>query len=140
MCRTSGVFGWDPDRKNFACQIIDHLRAGRRFVVPSDQVITASYAPSLAAAVRDLVEGGHVGVFHVAGPRVLPRGELARLAARAFDLDESLIDERPTAELGLAAPRPLNAGLTTERLRSAIGWSLADPVAALEDMRETEAR
>jgi dTDP-4-dehydrorhamnose reductase len=140
VCRTSGVFGWDGERKNFACQVIDHLRAGRRFAVPSDQVITASYAPSLAAAVRDLVDGGHVGVFHVAGPRVLPRGELARLAARAFGLDESLIDERPTAELGLAAPRPLNAGLTTERLRSAIGRSLADPVAAFAEMRQTEAR
>lgn len=140
VCRTSGVFGWEPERKNFACQVIDHLRAGRRFVAPSDSVITATYAPSLAAAVRDLVDGGHVGVFHVAGPRVLPRSELARLAARAFSLDESLIDERPTAELGLAAPRPLNAGLATERLRAAIGRSLADPVAAFAEMREAEAR
>jgi dTDP-4-dehydrorhamnose reductase len=140
VCRTSGVFGWEPDRKNFACQVIDHLRAGRRFVVPSDQVITASYAPSLAAAVRDLVDGGHVGMFHVAGPSILPRGEVARLAARAFGLDESLIDERPTAELGLVAPRPRSAGLTTERLRSTIGRSLAGPVTAFAEMRETEVR
>jgi dTDP-4-dehydrorhamnose reductase len=137
-CRTSGVFGWDPERKNFACQVIDHLRGGRRFVVPSDQVITASYAPSLAAAVRDLVDGGHVGVFHVAGPRVLPRAELARLVARSFGLDESLIDERPTTELGLAAPRPRMAGLVTERLRAAIGRDLSDPAAALVEMRATE--
>jgi dTDP-4-dehydrorhamnose reductase len=140
VCRTSGVFGWESDRKNFACQVIDHLRAGRRFVVPSDQVITASYAPSLAAAVRDLIDGGHVGMFHVAGPRILPRGEVARLVARAFGLDESLIDERPTAELGLVAPRPRSAGLTTERLRSTIGRGLADPVTAFAEMRETEVR
>lgn len=140
VCRTSGVFGWDPERKNFACQVIDHLRAGRRFVAPSDQVITASYAPSLAAAVRDLVDGGHVGVFHVAGPRVLPRGELARSVADAFGLEVSLIDERTTAELGLVAPRPLNAGLRTERLRSAIGHGLVDPADALVEMRTTEPR
>ena len=138
VCRTSGVFGWDSERKNFACQLVDHLRAGRRFVVPSDQVITATYAPSLAAAVRDLVDGGHVGVFNVAGPRVLPRGELARLTARAFGLDESLIDERATAELGLVAPRPRSAGLKTGRLRTAIGRDLLDPAAALVEMRETE--
>jgi dTDP-4-dehydrorhamnose reductase len=140
VCRTSGVFGWDDERRNFVCQVIDHLRSARRFTAPSDQVITATYAPSLGAALRDLVDGGHVGVFHVAGPRILPRGEVARLAARAFGLDESLIDERPTAELGLVAPRPRSAGLTTERLRSAIGRSLADPVAAFAQMRETEAR
>lgn len=138
VCRTSGVFGWEPDRKNFACQVIDHLRAGRRFVVPNDQVITASYAPSLASAVRDLVDGGHVGMFHVAGPRILPRGEVARLVARAFGLDESLIDERPTTELGLVAPRPRSAGLTTDRLRSTIGRGLVGPVAAFAEMRETE--
>lgn len=139
VCRTSGVFGWAPERKNFVCQLVDHLRAGRRFVVPSDQVITATYAPSLAAALRDLVDGEHGGVFHVAGPRVLGRGELARLAARTFALDASLIDERATVELGLAAPRPLNAGLTTQRLRVAIGHDLVDPAAALVEMRRTEA-
>jgi dTDP-4-dehydrorhamnose reductase len=142
VCRTSGVFGWDDERKNFACQVIDHLRSGRRFSVPSDQVITATYAPSLGTAVRDLVDGGHVGLFHVAGPRVLPRVEIARGVARAFGLDESLIDARPTAELGLAAPRPRSAGLSTQRLRAAIGHGLLDPADALAEMRkiETEAR
>lgn len=140
VCRTSGVFGWDDERKNFACQVIDHLRAGRRFVVPSDQVITATYAPSLGTALRDLVDGGHAGVFHVAGPRVLPRVEIARGVARAFGLDASLIDERPTAELGYAAPRPRSAGLSTERLRAAIGHGLVDPNDALAEMRATETR
>jgi dTDP-4-dehydrorhamnose reductase len=138
VCRTSGVFGWHEGRENFACQVIDHLRAGRRFVVPSDQVITATYAPSLATAIRDLAEGGHVGTYHVAGPRVLPRGELARVVARTFGLDESLIDERATAELGLVAPRPRSAGLVTERLRSAIGHGLVDPAGALVEMRDSE--
>ena len=138
VCRTSGVFGWDPQRKNFACQVVDHLRSRRRFVVPSDQVVTAAYAPSLAAAVRDLVDGGHVGVVHVAGPRVQRRPDFARIAARAFGLDESLIDERATADLDYAAPRPLGAGLRTDRLRALIGHGLVDPVDALADMRRTE--
>jgi dTDP-4-dehydrorhamnose reductase len=138
VCRTSGVFGWDDERKNFVCQIVDHLRSGRRFSVPNDQVITATYAPSLGTALRDLVDGGHAGVFHVAGPRVLPRVDLARSVARTFGLDESLIDERPTAELGFAAPRPRSAGLSTQRLRSAIGHGLVDPAPALSEMQATE--
>ena len=138
VCRTSGVFGWDTERKNFACQLIDHLRAGKRFVVPSDQVITATYAPSLGAAVRDLVEAGYVGIVHVAGPRIVPRAELARLVARSFGLDVTLIDERATADLGYVASRPLNAGLKTERLRSVIGRGLEDPSSALALMRASE--
>jgi dTDP-4-dehydrorhamnose reductase len=138
LCRTSGVFGWDSERKNFACQLIDHLRAGKRFVVPSDQVITATYAPSLATAVRELVDAGYVGVVHVAGPRILRRADLARLVARSFGLDVALIDERATAELGYVAPRPLNAGLKTERLRSVIGRGLEDPSSALALMRASE--
>jgi dTDP-4-dehydrorhamnose reductase len=139
ICRTSGVFGWETDRKNFVCQLVDHLRARRRFLVPSDQVITPTYAPSLATALRRLIDGGHVGLFHVAGPRILYRSEFARLAAQTFGLDDSLVDERPTSELGLAAARPLNAGLSTERLRSAIEDGLVDPGTALAEMRATEA-
>ncbi len=138
VCRTSAVFGWERLGRNFVSQLLSRLQADGAFVVPSDQVVTPTYAPSLAAAVRELVDGGHTGTFHTAGPRVIQREEFARLVVRAFDLDLSLLSPRPTRELGLAAPRPLNAGLRTERLREAIGHALADPAVALAEMRASE--
>lgn len=131
VCRTSGVFGRDERRRNFVLQLVDALREGREFVVPSDQVITPTYAPSLAAAVVELLDGGHEGTFHACGPRVLSRVEFAHLAARAFDLAAELIVPRPTTELGLVAPRPLGAGLSDAKLRAALGHALTDPDAAL---------
>jgi dTDP-4-dehydrorhamnose reductase len=138
ICRTSAVFGWESAGQNFVCQLVRHLRAGNQFVVPNDQVVTPSFAPSLATAVQALVDSGQTGTFHVAGPRVVSRTDFARCAADAFDLDASLLSPRPTSELGLFARRPKNAGLQTNRLRQVIGRALADPINALQEMAATE--
>lgn len=138
VCRTSGVFGWEVRRKNFVCQLVDGLRAGREFTVPSDQLITPTYAPSLARAVVDLVRGGHRGIFHVAGPRMVGRVEFARMVSSAFGLREEKLRPRPTRELDLAAARPLGAGLRDSKLRATLGHGLLDPGEALAEMAATE--
>ena len=52
----------------------------------SDQLITPTYASSLATAVIALAEGGERGIFHTAGPRILGRLEFAAMAASAYGL------------------------------------------------------
>ena len=138
ICRTSGVFGEEPARKNFVLQLVDALRAGRTFTVPSDQVITPSDAASLAASVVDLVEGGHRGTFHVAGPERMLRPTFARRVADAFRLDRARVRAVPTSDLGLAAPRPLRAGLRDEKLRSVLGHGLRRAEEALDELARHE--
>lgn len=140
VCRTSGVFGWEPAGKNFVCQMLRRLRAGEPFPVPTDQVITPTYAPDLARALVELVDRGLVGTFHVVGPRPLPRDEFARLVAKAFALPLALLRPMRTEELGLVAPRPRNAGLRDDKLRAALGHGLPDPEIALRDMASREAK
>jgi dTDP-4-dehydrorhamnose reductase len=139
VCRTSGVFGADPPRKNFVCQLVDRLRAGQPFDVASDQLITPTYAPALADAVVRLVRLRHEGTVHVAGPRVLGRMEFAQLVAEAYALPAELLRPRLTAELGLAAPRPLRCGLEVDTLRRTLGTDLTAPDAALREMALAEA-
>jgi dTDP-4-dehydrorhamnose reductase len=134
ILRVSGVFGAEPRRKNFVWQLVDRLRGGATFDVPSDQVVTPTDAPSLATALRELLDRGAVGTFHAAGPEILGRVEFARMIARAFDLDESRIRPRPTAELGLRAARPKQAGLSDEKLRALLGHGLRRPGDALADL------
>ena len=134
VCRTSGIFGLHPARKNFVCQVVDRLRAGSPFDVPADQLITPTYAPSLAGAVLDLSRRGSAGVFHVAGPRVLGRMEFARLIAKAYRLPTNLLNPRATSELPLVARRPLAAGLRVQKLRAALGYDLIDPAAGLNQL------
>lgn len=138
ICRVSGVYGWSKSRTSFVAQLVDALRASQRFSVPADQLITPTPAADLARAVVGLVERGARGLFHVAGPEILPRPEFARRAAVAFDLDPELLDAVPTARLGLVAPRPLRAGLRTEKLTLTLGHGLMPSTEALLAMRESE--
>ncbi len=138
VVRTSGLYGWEPKRVNFVCRLVDALRRGEPYVVPDDQVITPTYAPDLAAAVLALADAGSWGTFHVAGPRTLGRLDFARLAARAFALDEGLLDGRSSAAIGYRAARPLACGLDDAKLRAALGRGLSDPDEGLAAMRASE--
>ncbi|OLC53316.1 MAG: hypothetical protein AUH85_14430 [Chloroflexi bacterium 13_1_40CM_4_68_4] len=131
VLRTSGVFGAEPARKNFVWQLVDRLRAGQTFEVPSDQLITPSDAATLGPALVELLDRGATGTYHAAGPQVLGRVEFAQLVARAFGLPEELIVPRRTAELGLLARRPEHAGLSDAKLRGTLGHGLARPEDAL---------
>lgn len=133
-CRTSGVFGAEDQRKNFVLQVVDALRSGKTFVVPLDQIITPSDAVTLAGSVVELLDHSARGVFHVAGPERLPRADFAQRVARAFELDAELLRAVPTAKLGLAAPRPLRAGLRDDKLRAALGHGLTPVDEALRDL------
>jgi dTDP-4-dehydrorhamnose reductase len=139
VCRTSAVFGDDPQRKNFVCQLIDRLTAGRSFDVADDQLVTPTYAPALAAAVVALADRSASGVFHVAGPRVMNRADFAEEVAQVNRLDTRGIHRRPTNELGLIAVRPLRCGLTTDKLRATLGESLTEPMKGLREMASERA-
>ncbi|TMC70231.1 MAG: SDR family oxidoreductase [Chloroflexi bacterium] len=138
VCRVSGVYGWSAARTSFVAQLVDRLRAGQRFRVPADQLITPTPAPDLANAIVELVDRGARGTFHAAGPEILDRPDFARRAAAAFGLDAAMLDFVPTAQLGLAAQRPLRAGLRTEKLRRFLGHGLAHAGKGLEAMRDAE--
>lgn len=134
ICRTSGVFGIEDERKNFVLQLVDALRAGRTFTVPSDQVITPTDAVSLARSVVELLEAGQRGTFHLAGPERMLRPVFASKVADAFGLDRGALRSTPTADLGLAAARPLRAGLRDDKLRSVLGHGLESVDDALREL------
>jgi dTDP-4-dehydrorhamnose reductase len=116
--RTSWVYGPERQGKNFSYQLAKALSSGKTLECPTDQVSTPSYGPDVARAVVGLVEGGHSGLIHVAGPEVMDRVRFAKELARGFDMDPSLIIGKTTAELGQGAPRPLSGGLLSPRLES----------------------
>ncbi len=116
--RTSWVYGPERQGKNFSYQLAKALSVGKTLECPSDQVSTPSYGPDVAKAAVGLVEAGHSGLIHVAGPEVMDRVHFAKALARGFDLDPSLIVGKTTAELGQGAPRPLSGGLLSPLLES----------------------
>jgi dTDP-4-dehydrorhamnose reductase len=115
VARVSCVYGHERRRKNFVFQLWSALSEGREFRTPGDQIGTPTAAANAAEVVRDLVDVGARGIFHVAGAERMLRSELAQVAAAELGLDPALIRPIPTDELGLAAPRPRGAGLLIER-------------------------
>jgi dTDP-4-dehydrorhamnose reductase len=116
VIRTTGVYGPDPNARNFLYSLRKALMGTKPFRVPDDQISTPTYNLDLAAAVVALAESGAQGVFHVTGPNFVSRLEFARRAAAVMGLDPANLSGVSTAELAQIAARPLRAGLLTGKL------------------------
>ncbi len=116
VVRTTVVYSWEPQGKNFLVRLLKALRDGIEIQAPMDQIGTPTYAPSLATAVIQLIDLGHRGIYHLAGMERTTRYEFAREAAAVFGLDERLIHPVETKTLSQPARRPLNAGLISYKL------------------------
>jgi len=121
IIRTTVVFGWNRTSLNFAMQVWQRLSTGQPFSVASDQWGNPTLVDYLVEATLRLVQMDATGVFNVVGKDRLPRHEFARALAKAMALDADLIVPTPTTALGQRAPRPLQAGLKTDKLRAALG-------------------
>lgn len=115
IVRTTVVYGWERQGKNFICHLLRRLRSGSMIHVPTDQIGSPTYAPNLADAVAELAITGKQGVYHVAGPERVSRYEFACEAARAFGLPETLIWPALTVNTRQRAMRPLEAGLVVDK-------------------------
>ncbi|HEY9285498.1 MAG TPA: SDR family oxidoreductase, partial [Pyrinomonadaceae bacterium] len=114
VVRASAFFGpWDE--YNFVAAALRALSAGERFAAAGDSVVSPTYVPDLVNASLDLLIDGERGLWHLSNQGAVSWAELARLVARRFGLDESLIDDRPTSSLNLAAARPANSALASRR-------------------------
>jgi dTDP-4-dehydrorhamnose reductase len=136
VIRTTGVYGPEPQQKNFVYQLLRRLGALQSMPVPADQISTPTYNRDLAAASVALAERGVSGVYHVAGPLLLDRHAFAVLAAGLFGLDAALLVATSTASLGQRAVRPLRGGLRVDRVMAALEPRLLAPADGLAAMQE----
>jgi len=116
VVRTAAFFGpWDD--WNFITRTLASLALGVPVDAADDLVVSPTYVPDLVHATLDLLIDGEHGIWHLTNDGECTWAELARMAARAADLDETWIRARPHTELGLAARRPRRVPLRSER-----GW------------------
>lgn len=141
VARTSAFFGpWDE--YNFVTIALRSLSRGERFAAASDSIVSPTYVPDLVNACLDLLIDGERGLWHLSNRGALSWAEFARLAARAAGLDESLVEERPTASFDFAARRPAFSALASERgqLLPAIEDALARYVAECDPVLHEPSR
>jgi dTDP-4-dehydrorhamnose reductase len=143
IVRTTVVFGWDRQSKNFAMQIYERTRNGLDITVPEDQLGTPTWAEYLAEASVRLARKNISGVVNVAGRDTVPRIDFARALVRLFGGMTENVRGVSTSALGQKAPRPLCCGLRTEKLQALLGEppiSLEESLARLKTRWQSEGR
>ena len=124
LIRTTVVYSWERQGKNFVERLLRDLQHGETINVSEDQVGNATYAPNLAQAVLELTLQDARGVFHVCGPERASRYEFAAETARVFGFDERRIRPVSTDQLHQVAQRPLNAGMITDKVSALLATPL----------------
>lgn len=109
VARTSWVFGAG---RNFIAAVLAQAVERRRgsasgaLRVVDDQRGRPTYAVDLAEAIRELVERGARGVYHLANEGVATWWDVARLALDEADFGDLVIERMATRDLKVDAPRP----------------------------------
>ena len=125
IVRTSMVYGLNEkmNRPNILTWVMNALGEGREIRVVDDQFRTPTFAPDLANALFMLAEKEKKGTFHVSGDVFLSVYDFAIKIAKAFNLDENLIQPVTTSMLSEKARRPLKTGLNLSKIRKEINYT-----------------
>ena len=133
VLRTTVVYGPEEQGKNFVYRLVSHLSEGAGLVVPDDQISSPTYNRDLASASVALVQSGATGIVNVVGPEAMSRAAFADRVAKALGLNPQLLEPVDSSFFGPdSAPRPLNAGLTVDRLTE-MGLGLRNVELAIKD-------
>lgn len=121
IIRTTCVYGWDVQQKNFASRLIKKLNNKEIVKVPTDQVTTPTYAGNLTRIAYRLVKEDKTGIYNVSSSSLISRFNFALLIAEVFGLDREFIRAVKTKDMGQKATRPLNGGLKTDKIKKELG-------------------
>jgi dTDP-4-dehydrorhamnose reductase len=143
IVRTTVVYSYLPGSVNFFMQILQRAQNRQSITVPSDQIGNPTQAANLAQALAELIEGGHRGIFNLVGTSRVGRDVFARRILEKLGYDPEQVAAVPTASLKQKAPRPLAAGLVTDKaqavLRKHALWDLERSLDfTLEQMKHPE--
>lgn len=135
IIRTTGVYGWERQGKNFIVRLLQSLARGEKVETLTDLIGSPSYASDVAQATIELSEKAPGGIYHVSGPQLMNRLDLSKIACEVFGLDQRLLVPSTTADLKLKAKRPLKAGMIVTKAQSLISFPLRRPREGLEAMK-----
>lgn len=112
ILRTGQLFGAGTD---YVSGAVERLRAGQTVGGIADRVGSPTFVPHLASRILPLLLTGRFGTYHLAGSQATTWCDLLRRTCAMGDLPGD-VEPQEAASLGLAAPRPANAALTSAYL------------------------
>lgn len=98
---------------NYLQKFISELKNGKRAKLFTDEYRSVCGAKSISEGILQLLN--HSGVFHLAGKEKLSRFEFGTKAAKAFQLNSSLIDICSQKDVKFLALRPADVSLNISK-------------------------
>jgi dTDP-4-dehydrorhamnose reductase len=138
VARTSLIVGPSPrGNRGLDEKLGLALREGRAVKLFVDEFRCPVTAGDLAAAMLELAESPHTGVFHLVGSERLSRHEIGMRLARHFGWPTATIEAKSTREAPMNPPRPADLVLDNTKARSVLKTPLRGLTGALESLSGT---
>jgi dTDP-4-dehydrorhamnose reductase len=130
------IYGWNLQPKHSLAEwVLSRLESAQTVPGFTDTTFAPVLVNDLAGWILRLVELGCSGTFHVASSDRCSKFEFARQIASVFQYDPSLVRESPLNSSALAAPRPRNTWLRTDRIAATFGHAMPSVLEGLERFR-----
>ena len=117
VIRGNVLYDYSPHTSaSFLNWVVSSLKGNQEIKVVEDQFNNPTWTRSMSDIIELSIENDLEGIIHWGDSVHISRFEFAKLIAKKFSLNESLIKPVSTSELNQPARRPLKSGLSTEKL------------------------
>jgi len=117
VIRGNVLYDYSPHTSaSFLNWVVSSLKGNQEIKVVEDQFNNPTWTRSMSDIIELSIENDIEGIIHWGDSVHISRFEFAKLIAKKFSLNESLIKPILTSELNQPAKRPLQSGLSTEKL------------------------
>lgn len=121
------IFGWNARPKhNLAEWFIDHLERDETCPGFTDVLVSPILVNNLGDVLLEILDRGLSGIFHVGSNSCLSKYDFGVRLARAFSLNENLIQPVLSEVAAQKAPRPKGLCLKTQKIEGEINNRLPD--------------
>jgi len=124
VIRTSLIYG-SSDKVRFLKFVVNSLKDGKEIDAYDDIFNSATLVDELVNAILRSIEEDVNGIFHVVGSSCVSRYEFAKMIAKVFDLNESLIKSTSIKNFELDATRPIKPCLDNSKASKILGMNFS---------------
>ena len=128
----TNFYGWSSGRKRTSAEwLYEALEEGRPITLFEDFFFSPIYVADFVERLQTLIEGGHRGVFHLAGKERVSKSQFGERMAHLADFSMDRVRRGSIDEAHLLAPRPKDMSLDSSRFTRVTGLDLPDCVTGL---------
>jgi len=149
ICRTSLIFGWNPNEllgktsssgksQNYVIWVLNKLRNGEKVSIVTDQYSTPTLADNLAEAILKLSNSKISGIFHTAGGSCVNRFDFTLKIAEVFDINKDLISPTTSDKFKQVAKRPMRCCLDVSKTENLLNIKFLTIEESLKKMKQQE--